>query len=208
MRTDLNRLHLFRMTHIENIEHILQYGITHISSPNANCNYLPIGDNSMIGSRNDFQLPNGKILGQYIPFYFGTRMPMLYVIQKGYNGVKVTPLANIVYCISSVQQIIDNNLPFILTNGHAVDGLTEFFNESDISQIDNIIDLKAIQAKYWREANDLDLKRRKEAEFLIESDLPSSAILGWAVYNEEAKTKLEKMGIDATKIVVKPTYYF
>ena len=99
-------------------------------------------------------------------------------------------------------------MPFVFTNGHAVDGLTEFFNESDISQIDNIIDLKAIKAKYWRDANDLDLKRRKEAEFLIEADIPPSAIVGWAVYNEVAKTKLEKMGIDATKIVVKPIYYF
>lgn len=27
--TELNKLYLFRMTHIKNIPHILQYGITH-----------------------------------------------------------------------------------------------------------------------------------------------------------------------------------
>ena len=30
---DLNKIYLFRMTHIENIPHIYQYGITHIDSP-------------------------------------------------------------------------------------------------------------------------------------------------------------------------------
>lgn len=199
---------LYRMTHIENVTHIIQYGVTHVSSPKANKNYIPIGDGSIISIRNEFRMPNGKSLGRYIPFYFGSRMPMLYVIQKGYNGVKITPPERIVYCISSVQKIIDHNLPYVFTNGHAVDGLTEFFSEFDIAQIDSIIDLKAINETYWKSANDLDLKRRKEAEFLIEADVPPSAIIGWTVYNKEVKVKLEKMDINAEKVVVNPTYYF
>jgi hypothetical protein len=60
---DLNKIFLFRITHIENISHILQNGITHVSSVNANPNFMPIGDSSLIATRNDFLLDNGIRLG-------------------------------------------------------------------------------------------------------------------------------------------------
>lgn len=69
------------MTHIENLAHIHEHGVTHVSSTHINKSYKAIGDNRIISTRNNFDLPNGKKLGNYIPFYFGARMPMLYVIQ-------------------------------------------------------------------------------------------------------------------------------
>ena len=84
------------MTHIENIPHILQYGITHSSSSNANPDFKPIGDSSLISTRNDFVLNNGRYLGEYIPFYFAVRTPMLYVIQHGFNMVAPTKAEDIV----------------------------------------------------------------------------------------------------------------
>lgn len=196
------------MTHIENVPHILEHGITHISSIQANKDYKSIGDNSIISTRNNFELPNGKKLGTFIPFYFGARMPMLYVIQKGYNGVPVTPAKDIVYCISSVQKIVDHRLPFIFTNGHAIDRLSDFYKFEHLPNINEILDKKAITAKYWIDENDLDLKRRKEAEFLVETDIPSTAIVGWVVYNDEAKDRLLAMSISEIKIHVKSDYYF
>lgn len=70
---DLNKTYLFRMTHIENIPHIIQNGITHSKSASANPNFTPIGDGSVIATRNNFLLDNGRRLGEYIPFYFGVR---------------------------------------------------------------------------------------------------------------------------------------
>jgi hypothetical protein len=58
------------MTHISNIPHILRHGFTHAESPNANPNYTAIGDVSLIRSREDFLLDNGRFLGEAIPFYF------------------------------------------------------------------------------------------------------------------------------------------
>jgi len=205
---DLKKTYLYRMTHIENVPHIIEHGITHMSSINANSCYKSIGDNSIIGTRNNYELPNGKKLGYFIPFYFGTRMPMLYVIQNGYNNVPVTQANDIVYCISSVQQIIDHNLPFLFSNGHAVDGLSNFFEQKDLHNIDTILDQNAINATYWRQEGDLDLKRRKEAEFLVETDIPITAITGWLVYSEETRNRLLTMGISENKIHVKPNCYF
>ena len=97
---DLNKTYLFRMTHVDNIPHIIQHGITHSSSVNANPNFISIGDSSLISSRNNILLNNGRLLGEYIPFYFGVRTPMLYVVQNGYNMVAPTPAENIVYCVT------------------------------------------------------------------------------------------------------------
>lgn len=194
------------MTHIENIPHILKHGITHSESQHKNKAYKPIGDGSLISRRNSFSVPNGKTLGDYIPFYFGSRMPMLYVIQKGFNGVTPVSPEQIVYCMSSVQKMIDLDLEFVFTDGHAVDALSTFYNPSNAHQIETLLDFKAIKAQWWNE--DLDLKRRKEAEFLIQNDVPSEAIIGYVVYNENAQIQLVKLGIPTEKIVIRPNYYF
>jgi len=203
-----NKIYLYRMTHIENIPHILQCGITHTASLNCNPDYKPIGDASLINTRNSFKTPDGKSLGDYIPFYFGYRMPMLYVVQKGYNSVPTIAPENIVYCVSSVQRIIDLKIDFVFTDGHAVNGLSNFYTSDEIENINAIVDFQAIKAKFWRDENDLDLKRRKEAEFLVEGDIPVEAILGYVVYDEHAEKKLREMGIDAQRIIVRPTFYF
>ena len=205
---DLNEIHLLRMTHINNIAHIVSYGITHASSHKTNPYFEPIGDGSLISSRSAFILPNGRTLGDYIPFYFGVRMPMLYVVQKGFNGVKITTAENIVYCISSVGLIVKHNLDFVFTDGHAVDLFSTFYNPPDVSKIKQLIDEKAIASKYWKDEKDLDLKRRKEAEFLVAGDIPISAIEGFAVYNTEAKAKLIGFGIQQDVIMIAPDFYF
>lgn len=206
---DLTKIFLYRITHLQNIQHILQQGITHITSPNRNKKYAAIGDSSLINSRALFPIPNGKLLGDYIPFYFGVRMPMLYVIQNGFNGVKATSPKEIVYCVTTVHHIQQSGLEYTFTDGHAVDGFSTFYFSEDISNIENIIDKKAISSKYWKDENDLDLKRRKEAELLLSGDLPASAIEGFVVYNDSAAETIKQLpGAENKKITVKPQFYF
>lgn len=208
----MTNLYLYRMTHIENIPHILRYGITHQDSANSNKNYVSIGDGSLIAKREHIILSETKRLGEFIPFYFGTRMPMLFVIKQGANSIKynlkTTPSEKIIYCVTSIEQILNHKLDFIFSNGHAVNDLTEFFDSARVDEIEQIIDLGAVQAKYWIEKQDLDLKRRKEAEFLIRDDIPTSAIVGYAVYNSAAKDNLISLGVKESLIGVRPEYYF
>jgi hypothetical protein len=206
--TDLNKTYLYRMTHILNIPHILQFGITHIGSSLSNGNYVPIGDGSLITTRSSFILNNGKQLGDYIPFYFGVLTPMLYVIQYGYNQVKVTPSEDIVYCVSSVQQLLNTNLDFVFTDGHSIEKLSTQYEPKDVINIDKLLDFRAINDKKFKDQNDLDKKRRKQAEFLVDGDIPIQAILGYIVYNKKAQDKLIAMGIDIKKTVIKAGYYF
>lgn len=133
---------------------------------------------------------------------------MLYVIQRGFNRVKETKAENIVYCITSVFKILEHKLEFVYTNGQGIDELTDFFDADAVENILEHIDKAAIENKYWKDETDLDLKRRKEAEFLVKNDIPVDAILGYAVFNDTAKQKLITLGIKDEQVVIKPGYYF
>ena len=158
---DLAEIKVYRMTHIDNIEHVLQNGITHRNSPNHILNYITIGDISLINTRDTKQVTvdNGDfldldastiILGDFIPFYFGVKMPMLYVIQNGGNFViKSTPASDIVYMVCSVIRIIKQHENYYFSDGHATDNLTSFYNKTRINDLAEIIDWNAVKTSYW-----------------------------------------------------------
>lgn len=100
------------------------------------------------------------------------------------------------------------NLEFLFTNGHAVNSFSSQYTSASINNISSIVDWKAVRAKYWNDENDLDLKRRKEAEFLVLGDIPINAILGYVVYNENTKDSLISYGIDIANIIIKTSFYF
>ena len=66
---------------------------------------------------------------------------MLYVIQNGFNGVKTNNPENIIYCVTSVQKIVDLGVDFIFTDGHAIDRLSSQYSNVDIVNIDNFVDI-------------------------------------------------------------------
>lgn len=218
---ELKNVKLYRITHIENIPHILQFGITHKNSINGNQNYKDIGDKRLIDTRNrknvcvdngdDSEARNTKTisLGEYTPFYFGVRMPMLYVAQHGGNFVEqATPSEEIVYVVCSVMNVISHHHNFYFSDGHATDMLTSFYDHSKIEDLVNIIDWNAIKSPYWGGADNLNLKRKKQAEFLVSGDISSKHIVGFGCYNINVKNKLISLGIieDIIKIIPKAYY--
>jgi hypothetical protein len=205
---ELSTIKLFRMTHVENIPHILSNGITHRNSPHANPNYKSIGDSSLISTRDEFVIPDGRKLGDFIPFYFGPRTPMLYVIQKGFNGVSKTDPNDIVYIVSNISLLVEAGNEILFTDGHAIDSLTDFFDRNSLKDIDEIVNNKDVYSKFWKSTEDTDLKRRKEAEFLVSGDLPPKVISGYVVYGEKTKKHFLENGIHERQVFVSEKYYF
>lgn len=196
----------FRITHIDNIPYIENTGFVLASSLLASASYKPIGDKNVIDKRKT--TIDGIDLTQYIPFYFGPRSIMLYVIQHGYNGVEKQLPENVVYCVVKIEDIIKNKVQCIFSDGHALSAFTKFYGSNQLSNLNEIISFDDVYAKYWNSEEDLDLKRRKEAELLVKEKLPREFICGYIVYNESAKLKLLGFGIDSRRVVVKPEFYF
>lgn len=197
----------FRITHIDNIPHILKNGLVKADSPLHDENYVPIGDPHIIGLRGDIEV-KGYRIGDYIPFYLGPRSPMLYVIQHGYNGVQRVEPEKIVYCIIRLDDLINNNIDCIFTDGHAVSFLTSLYSRDKLSSINEIVKFDDVYSSQWNSEEDLDLKRRKEAELLIKNDLPVQFLRGFVVYNNKAKDFLIEKGVADNMIAVMPSYYF
>lgn len=197
----------FRITHIDNIGHIARCGIVKSDSPLRDDNYVSIGDRSIIDVRRGFRV-NGCRLSEFIPFYFGPRSPMLYVIQHGYNGVERVSPEQIVYCVIRLEDLVNDNIDCIFTDGHALSNLTKCYTKDRLPQIDSIIQYDDVYSSQWNSERDIDLKRRKEAELLIKNDLPAVYIKGYVVYNNEAKQRLIDFGIDENMIAIMPGYYF
>lgn len=217
---ELENIYIYRMTHIDNIPNILQNGITHKNSPNFNPNFIPIGDVSLIDTRSTkiVSIDNGEIiyfntpsiiLGDFISFYFGIKMPMLYVIQKGGNFVeKATPAENIIYLACPINNIIQSDGVYYFSDGHATDSLTSFYDNTKINKLPNIIDWDSIKAPFWGRQGNLNIKRKKQAELLVSDDFPANFIVGFCCSNEETKVKLVGMGIEEEKIKVIPKAYY
>lgn len=133
---------------------------------------------------------------------------MLYVIQKGYNNVPPRNASEIVYCITPVQKIVDLQLNFMFTDGHAVDSFSRHFTSDKRADLDTILDWEAIKNPVWKDEDDPDRKRRKSAEFLVFEDIPVQAILGYVVATPSAAEQLISLGVSEANVSIKPGYYF
>lgn len=198
----------FRLVHIDNISHVNRYGFVHKDSKYAKPDYVPIGDQSIINVRDSASFPGVGRIGKCIPFYFGPRSPMLYVIQNGFNNVTRFSPEQLVYCVVLLEDLIRDNIDCIFTDGHALSGLTTIYPKEELSNINNIIRSSDVYTKYWVSEEDRDLKRRKEAEILVKAELGPEYIKGYVVYNADAMNNLLDFGISPEKIVIKQDYYF
>ncbi len=134
---------------------------------------------------------------------------MLYVAQHGGNFVeKATSAEKIIYLACSLRKIVSNGIDFFFTDGHATDMLTTFYDKTKVNELVNIIDWTAIKSSYWGGMENLNLKRKKQAEILISGDLSSDYIIGFGCYNEDARNILISKEIDDDKVKVIPQAYY
>lgn len=182
------KIWLFRMVHRDNLAYLLEHGL-HAHNPN----FVSIGDSTLITSRQDYSVPitppNGK-MGDYIPFYFGFRSPMLYRIKTGKSVVQ-QPQENIVYLCYALDDMVGNSIEWCFTDGHAKRRTTQFFN--DLKDLDKV-DWEAVYATEWKDTQDHpDRMRRKQAEFLVKGNLFANSISYIVVFNENAKLFVENI---------------
>lgn len=103
-----DNIYLKRLTHINNLDYILQIGkITCLNHSEKNPDYINIGDTSLISNRGTHEIPvkPGGNFGDYVAFYFGARPPMLYNIQNGFNQVTQRPPEKLIYLVTSFIEV-------------------------------------------------------------------------------------------------------
>jgi hypothetical protein len=132
---------------------------------------------------------------------------MLHAIHKRRAGQQ----ARILHLVTKTEIIVqNNNLKYAFTDGHAVMELTEFFE--NVNSIDNVIDWDVMQSRYWSDTDDdLDRRRRRQAEFLVYKYLPWNLIVAIGVFNPSVKKEvcniLESKNA-SQKVIIRPDWYY
>ena len=130
-------------------------------------------------------------LSDYVPFYFAPRSPMLYAIHCGTVENYQEGQSSVLHLVSKVETVIEKQLPFTFTNGHAEMMPTEFYESLD--DIDKI-DWKLMKAEFWNDTeDDINRKWRRQAEFLVHNHFPIELVAGIGVISEEIKSQVEEI---------------
>ncbi|MDQ3262057.1 MAG: DUF4433 domain-containing protein [Myxococcota bacterium] len=106
----------------------------------------------------------GGYVGEYVPFYFAPRSPMLYIIQCGAVPGVSSDQDQIVYLVSNALAFAAPS--FVVTDGNAAATLTRHYGTHAALQTQ--VDWALMKSTYWNDTDqDGDRKRRRSAEFLV-----------------------------------------
>jgi hypothetical protein len=192
-----DQIWLFRITHLQNMPHILAHGLCPAASVPADAAFLAIGDTTLIHARKEMTVPidPGGMFSEYVPFYLGARSPMLYQIWKGYDGVAKVEQSDIVYIAVALECIKGKGLPFVFTDGHARTKVTQFYNDpADFEELD----WEAIRADNWANTEeDTDRKRKKQAELMVKGIVSQDCFGHLLTFNHESRERLMQMVSDS-----------
>lgn len=181
----LNQInYIYHMTHINNLETILKYGLL---SHNNNVVNSRI-DNPDVNDRRDFNEPiYHKNLHSYVPFYFNPRNPMLFVNRDKEEEIVILAFdKRLIYSKGA-----------IFTNGNASVRGTKFYN--DLNDLDKL-NWECIKSKYWNDFK--DGKREIMSEVLIPDKVDIDKLQKIYCYNRDTKLKIEKLLFNYPNIAV------
>jgi hypothetical protein len=195
---------LYHITHIRNLESIIQKGgIMCDSFMNDNhIEHVGIAHKHIKERRARKRVPldPGGMLADYVPFYFATRSPMLYAIHTGYVEGYSEGQGSILHFVTSVETVLSKRLPFVFTDGHAEMAISRFFH--DVSYLDQV-DWEIMKATYWNDTDqDNDRRRRRQAEFLVRDFFPWKLIEKIGVMNNEVAERVDDILSSSTKVPV------
>ncbi|MET9631320.1 DUF4433 domain-containing protein [Lentzea sp. NPDC006480] len=150
--------------------------------------------------------PYGSV-GDYVPFYFAPRSPMLFRIHKGgvstYGGGQDT----LIYLVSSVERVTAAGLNWVGSDGNCAAYITQHYN--DWNELHNEVDWPLMKERYWSDTEeDGDRVRRRQAEFLVHRFLPLHCIGAIITKSEEVAKQARAIVGNNIPVHVRPNWYF
>ncbi|NMO50677.1 DUF4433 domain-containing protein [Actinoplanes sp. TBRC 11911] len=160
---------IYHFTHRANLPKILEAGLL-LCDRLCRESDLTVRDIAYSGLKQkravtEVEVPPGGTLADYVPFYFGTRSPMMYAYKKGKVTGKPENLDNLVYFATDVEDVADTGRQFAFTDGHPIREPKAFYNDlADLS----FVDFPLMKERMWIDTDDdPDRRRRRQAEFLV-----------------------------------------
>lgn len=216
---------LFHISAVANLPAICAAGglVSKNGGACAGINYQNIAYAGAQGARAARAVPNppGGSIHDYVPFYFAPRSPMLFTINRGNVPGCQWRQADIVHFETTVQQIVELGRPFVFYDRNATLQYSKpYTNLADLDTAvawDLLLEAPRMDGfcKYWHDnaANPryADRMERRQAEFLVKTNVPLSHVTRVGVIDAARKTQAEaalKSAGVMLRVDIMPDWYF
>jgi len=214
---------LFHFTHVDNLPAILEAGA--LLSDTVVCARGILSNEAgdpEIKERRRHQpvtCPPGGFVGDYVPFYFAARSPMMYKLYVGGVPSFTGDHRDLVYFVSDVNHIVEAGVPFVISDRNAAKALADFTDDVSVlgdlataTPQSDFVDWPLMKARMWNNTlEDGERMERRMAEFLVHGEVPFELVVGVAARSDDSKAIVERMfaraGIDLSVIVKSDWYY-
>ena len=202
---------LYHITEIGNLASIIECGGLWCDAERRRQKFahVNIAHDHIKGRRERRRVPvvPGTTLADYVPFYFASRSPMLFAINRnnveGYAGGQ----RRIVHLVTTVEAVVALGQGYCFTDRHAELIYAKFF--TDLADIDENVDWNVMSRKYWSDST--DMRERRQAEFLARNCVPWSAVSEVGVMDAETQAAvsatLRQAGAN-TPVTVQRSWYY
>ena len=151
----------------------------------------------------------GGSLHNYVPFYFCVRSPMLFAIYRGIVDGYEQGQQAVIYLMSTVQDVISDQLEYVFTDGHGIMKFTKIYDDPAYFCE---IDWPLMNARYWRDTiDDPDRKRRRQAEFLVQGGFPWRLVGAIVVMDDATRDQVQTLlqqSAHKPPVIVNRTWYY
>jgi hypothetical protein len=209
MPIDPHRTKIYHITHVENLVEILTAGglysdvqLKLMGRENSQIGYSHIKQRRMEQYR--IAVCGERFVGEFVPFYYCPRSPMLYTINKGNTGREPGCQTEILHLVSNAGAGMSLGRAWAVSDGNAGAGYAEFANGAD-----------ALETVNWPIVNSNDWAGSriyaKASEFLVADFYPFGAFTAIGCHNERTAERtwaiLQRHGV-AIPVTVERNWYY
>lgn len=199
-------------THVRNLPSIIGDGLFADTGSRAARTVVEVGEPGIKESRRQRAVPAGPggVVGDYVPFYFAPRSPMMSAIHHGRVAAYQQGCDDLVYLVTDVETLGFHDLTLVYTDRNAAAAVADFAD--DLGRLDGLVDWALMRERYWYDTPaEPDRRERRMAECLAHRLVPWTAFLQVAARTEgcasEARRVLATLG-ESTPVIVRPGWYF
>ncbi len=208
MSRDLTKTYLYHITDVSNLPSILRNGGLLSDCALIGLAHQEIGYPNIKQRRmTEYRVPccGNRFVGEFVPFYFCPRSPMLYTVNLGNSGRPRGCQTSIVHLVTTVRAAVSQGRPYAISDGNAGARLATF--SDNLASLDDPTHLR------WADINTNQWQGKmhfKQAEFLVADRFDWSAIMYIGCYNTAVAAHVLQLlpQQSGPKVGAQPAWYY
>jgi hypothetical protein len=206
---------LYHFTHMDNLSSIIRNGLlSDTETRSQSLLEVEAGEPAIKERRRGrvVPVPPGGVVGDYVPFYFGPRSPMLFTVSRGNVASFTGDPHDLVYVCTTLARLQQSGAMLVLTDRNAAKAVAEFSIDPVRWFAEDFIDWELMEQRMWNDVPGYrDRKERRMAECLVHRAVGWSSVMAVGVFDDERAARVAAIleGDDAAPtVLVRPHWYY